>query len=73
MSKMLLRQYSFINIKKNFITKQEELIINYQEEISIKSHAKKIKYYQISKMFCKLSANDTILINKYQWKSDFTM
>ena len=34
------------------MSKQQQSRINYIEEISIKSNAKKIKYYQISKDYC---------------------
>ena len=34
------------------MSKQQQSRINYIEEISIKSNAKKIKYYQISKNYC---------------------
>ena len=47
------------------ITKQQ-IRINYQEEISIKSDAKKIKYYQFSKKNYKLSINSMAMITKQQ-------
>ena len=45
------------------------LLINqsliYIEEISIKRDAKKIKYYQISKNYCKLLANSLAMIAQF--------
>ena len=35
------------------------------EEISIGNDAKKIKYYQISKNYCKLSANSLAIITRF--------
>ena len=35
------------------------------EEISIKSDAKKIKYYQISKNYCKISANSLAMMTQF--------
>ena len=56
---MLLRENieKFYQDKNDFIIKQQELKINYMEKTSIKSYAKKIKCYQISISYCKLSAN----------------
>ena len=73
--KILLRQNidPFYSDKMDFIIKQAELGKNYIEEINIKSDAKKIKHYQISKHFCKLSTTYTILINEYQWDYDVIM
>ena len=35
------------------------------EEINIGNDAKKIKYYQISKNYCKLSANSLAIITRF--------
>ena len=56
---------NFYKDTKNFIIKQQQIRINYIEEISIKSDAKKIKYYQISKNDCKLSANSLAMITQF--------
>ena len=45
--------------------KQKQIRINYIQEISIKNDAKKIKYYQISKNYCKLLANSLAMITQF--------
>ena len=47
------------------MSKQEIIRINYREEIRMKSDAKKIKYYQISKNLCNLSANSLAMITHF--------
>ena len=56
---------------KIFVRKQQQLSINYIEEISIKRDGKKVKDYQILKKFLKNFSqfsdhNHTILINEDQ-------
>ena len=56
---------------------QNQQRINYIEEINIKSDGKKIKYYQIWKNYCKLSANFRVVRhvrlhwNSWQWNDCF--
>ena len=50
--------------------KQQQIRINYKEEISIKSDARKMKDNQISKViialyYCKLSANSLPMITQF--------
>ena len=45
--------------------KQQQIIINHIEEISIKKDAKKIKYYQISQNYFKILANSPVIITQF--------
>ena len=47
------------------MSKQQQSRINYIEEISVKSDAKKIKYHQIPKNYGKLSANSLAVITHF--------
>ena len=51
------------------ITKQE-IRTNYIEQISIKCDTTKIKYYQISKNYCKLPVNCMAMITKQQIRTN---
>ena len=45
--------------------KKKKITTNYIKEVSIKRHAKKIRYYQISKNYCKLLANSLAMITQF--------
>ena len=47
------------------MSKQKEVTINYIQEFRIKNDAKKIKYYEISKNYSKLSANSPAMIKVF--------
>ena len=51
--------------------KKQQLRIYYIEEISIKNDAKNIKYYEISKSYCKFSANSLAMLTKEQIRINY--
>ena len=57
-------------MQRNLYLKTPQIRVNYIEEINIKIDAKKIKYYQISKIiialyYCKLSVNSLAMITQF--------
>ena len=54
-----------IFLRSTVNTKTRTYRLNYIEEISIKSDAKKIKYYQISKNYCNLSVNSLTMVTQF--------
>ena len=64
----LIRQFNSTSVKVALKFLMADFfwnILHNAEEISIKNDAKKIKYYQISKNYCKLLANSLAMITKF--------
>ena len=58
------KKYGKLSANSLAIIIKQEIRISYIEKISVKSDAKKIKYYDISKSYWKLSANSLAMITK---------